>query len=523
MKPKFLTLLFAILFANVTTSAQLIAGDTAIGQVISNPNINLSVATMNQTKYALIDLDCDSIADMRIELYKGPTMIDGANYATLWVLNPIFEVCADTSYVFGVSPIKYYNLGDTLICTGNNDWLNDTIYNLGNYGCMDCPGPTNINNAFISYKNTLTSQLGWIKISFDLNDGGVITIPITLSISEILSPCTTTELPDPNIASCGIFTFDTIIYPPSCDGFCNGMIDIANLTGGTPPYTYMWSNGDTNSTGFGLCSGNITLIITDSLGNTCSIDLNVPTPLPITFSLMVTNASCYGSCDGSIFVDSLFGGTAPYAFQWDDPLLQTTTTVDSLCQGTYTLCVTDGNGCVTCDTATVLEPAEIQVTENVTNESCLGCCDGAIELFPSGGVGSYSYIFTPLGSVINPVNNLCLGTYNWCVIDAMGCSTCDTVVVSFPTSIDNMDNINVFSIYPNPNNGTFTISHHLIGENYNLEITDLMGKVVHRQLLETKSNVVQINNHQLSNGIYFITVSDKDTREKIVKKLVIQK
>lgn len=519
MKTKFLTLLFAILFANVTASAQLVAGGTASGQVISNPNVNLSVAIINQTKYGLIDLDCDSVADMRIELFKGPTIIDGANFATLFVLNPLYEICVDTSDVFGVIPVKYFNLDDTINYIGSYDWLNDTIYNLGNSGCMDCPGPFSVNNKFISYRNTLTSQLGWIKILFDLNDGGGTTIPITLTIPQILSPCTTTELPDPNIASCGIFTFDTIIYPTSCDSFCYGMIHIANLTGGTPPYSFSWSNGETDSIALGLCSGNYNLIITDGSGNTCSIDLYVPAPLPITFSLVVTNVSCYGSCDGSIYVDSLFGGIGSYTFQWNDPLLQTTTTADSLCQGTYTLCVTDGNGCVTCDTATVLEPAEIQVTENVTDASCPTCCDGAIVLTPYGGNPPYNYVFTPS----NPPINLCPDTYSYCVIDGMGCSTCDTVVVSFPTSINNMDNINVFSIYPNPNNGTFTISHHLIGENYNLEITDLMGKVVHRQLLETKSNVVQINNHQLSNGIYFVTISNTDANEKIVRKLVIQK
>lgn len=511
MKTKFLYLLFAFSFINLTASAQLVAGDTAFGQVISNPNVNLSVVTMNQTKYALIDLDCDSVADMRIELHKGPTIIDGANYATLWMLNPLFEICADTSYVVGggfVSPVKYYNLGDTLNCSGTNDWVNDTVYNLGNYGCMECFGPFSVNNVFIYYRNTLTSQLGWIKISFNLLDGGGSpTIPITLSIPEILSPCTTTELPDPNIASCGIFTFDTIIYPTSCDSFCYGMIHIANLTGGTPPYSFSWSNGETDSIAVGLCSGNYNLIITDGSGNTCSIDLNVPAPLPITFSLMVTNASCYGSCDGSIFVDSLSGGTAPYDFQWNDPLLQITTTADSLCQGTYTLCVTDGNGCVTCDTATVLAPTEIQVTENVTDASCPTCCDGEIELLPIGGVGAYNYVFTPGGSSIN----LCPDTYNYCVIDMNGCSTCDTVVVSFPTSIKNNADATVFSVYPNP----FKDKIYLNTTKQSIEIYSALGEKI------TTSYTNEIDLAKFKSGMYYIVIKDKDGmpihKEKIVK------
>lgn len=519
MKTKILCLLFVIFFTNLTTSAQLVAGGTASGQVISNPNVNLSVAIINQTKYGLIDLDCDSVADMRIELFKGPTIIDGANFATLFVLNPLYEICVDTSDVFGVIPVKYFNLDDTINYIGSYDWLNDTIYNLGNSGCMDCPGPFSVNNKFISYRNTLTSQLGWIKILFDLNDGGGTTIPITLTIPQILSPCTTTELPDPNIASCGIFTFDTIIYPTSCDSFCYGMIHIANLTGGTPPYSFSWSNGETDSIALGLCSGNYNLIITDGSGNTCSIDLYVPAPLPITFSLVVINVSCYGFSDGSICVNNLSGGSSPYAFQWNDPLSQITDCITNASAGSYTVCVTDANGCTVCQSATVLEPAEIQVTENVTNESCLGCCDGAIELFPSGGVGSYSYIFSPLGSVINPVNNLCSGTYSWCVTDAIGCSTCDTVVVSFSTSIKNNADATIFSVYPNP----FKDKIYLNTAKQFVEVYTVLGeKIFTRSSMDGIQDYTnEIDLTTTKSGMYFIVIKDSDGRsvykEKIVK------
>ena len=507
MKTKFLYLLFAFSFINLTASAQLIAGDTASGQVISNPNVNLSVAILNQTKYRLIDLDCDSVADMRIELFKGPTIIDGANFATLFVLNPLYEICVDTSDVFGVIPVKYFNLDDTINYIGSYDWLNDTIYNLGNSGCMDCPGPFSVNNKFISYRNTLTSQLGWIKILFDLNDGGGTTIPITLTIPEILSPCTTTELPDPNIASCGIFTFDTIIYPTSCDSFCYGMIHIANLTGGTPPYSFSWSNGETDSIADGLCSGNYNLIITDGSGNTCSIDLYVPAPLPITFSLVVTNVSCYGFSDGSICVSNLSGGNSPYAFQWNDPWLQTTTCITNASAGSYTVCVTDANGCTVCQSATVLEPAEIQVFENVTDASCPSCCDGEIVLFPSGGSAPYLYQFTPSGSS----NNLCPGTYNWCVTDGNGCSTCDTVVVSFPTAIKNNAEATVFSIYPNPTKDKI----YLNVSEQSIEIYNALGEK------KTTSYTNEIDLAKFKSGMYYIVIKDKDGmpihKEKIVK------
>jgi len=307
--------------------------------------------------------------------------------------------------------------------------------------------------------------------------------------------------------TCGIFTFDAIITPPTCNGDCDGSIQIYNLSGGTPPYFTFWSNGDTTPNPTGLCSGDYTVFISDNVGDTCSMVLNVSVPLPITFSLNVIHVSCYGSCDGIIYVDSLSDGVGSYTFQWNDPLLQTTTIADSLCQGTYTVCVTDDNFCVTCDTATVLEPAEIQVTENVTNESCLGCCDGAIELLPIGGTPPYNYVFTPSGSSIN----LCPGIYDWCVTDAMGCFTCDTVVVSFPTSIKNNSDATIFSVYPNP----FKDKIYLNTTKQFVEVYTVLGE----KILHGYTNKIDLTTTK--SGMYFIVIKDSDGtpiyKEKIVK------
>lgn len=503
MKTKILYLLFVIFFTNLTASAQLVAGDTAVGMVISNPNINLSVSVVNQTKYALLDLDCDSVADMRIELYKGPTMTDGANSASLFVLNSSYEICADTGALY---PINYYNLGDTLICSGSKEWKSNTVYELGNYGCMDCSGPFSKNDAFISYRNTSTLVYGWIKLSFDLVDGGDINLPITLYITEVLSPCISTEIPLPPSTSgtytCGVFSFDAIIIPPSCNGFCDGSIEITNLTGGTPPYNLVWNSVpvQVGLTVFG-CS-NLSVTITDSTGTTCTFNLYVPDPTPLFFTLDVTNISCYGYFDGSSCVTNLSGGTAPYMFIWNDPSSQLTPCATNLTTGSYTVCVTDLNGCTLCDTATVLEPPQLQVIENVTNASCFGCCDGSIVLTPTGGTGVYNYVFTPSGSP----DNLCPDTYNWCVTDVNGCSTCDTVVVSFSTSINTINNKEDVSIIPNPNTGSFSIkSKAFIGNDVYIEVINLTGQLIYNKIIN--SHEIMIDNMEA--GLYFVNIKSK--------------
>jgi len=185
----------------------------------------------------------------------------------------------------------------------------------------------------------------------------------------------------------------------------------------------------------------------------------------------------------------------------------------------------------------------------------------------SAWVGPYSFITPPcvtIGLELGADTTLCStqsltldaptgGSYDWSwstgestpsiVIDTTslggnGTYNISVVIMDFNTTCFYNDDINVtysvcvglnesvtsldFSVYPNPNDGTFTIEHNLNGKKCSLEIIDLMGKIVHRQLLETKSEVVQINTHQLTNGIYFVTISNQAS-EQIVKKLVIQK
>lgn len=322
--------------------------------------------------------------------------------------------------------------------------------------------------------------------------------------------------------TCGIFTFDAIITPPTCNGDCDGSIQIINLSGGTPSYFTLWSNGDTTPNPSGLCDGDYTVYISDAGGDTCSMVLNVPTPLPITFSLVVTNVSCYGSCDGSIYVDSLLGGVGSYTFQWNDPFLQTTATADSLCQGTYTLCVTDANGCVVCQSATIGEPAELQITENVTDASCSTCCDGAIVFIATGGTPNYIYTLNDsLGnSFFPPYSNLCPSTYTLCIMDANGCITCKTLVLSFPTAIKiNADKI-VFSIYPNPSTGIITLQQEKIyNEEVSVTIFSVLGKQVYYQ--ENNNNIINISH--LDNGVYYLQLTDKNNKRIVYEKITLQK
>src|SRR5690606_8441761 len=101
--------------------------------------------------------------------------------------------------------------------------------------------------------------------------------------------------------------------------------------------------------------------------------------------------SCNGSNNGSI-IATVSGGTIPYSYSWNTNPVQTTATASNLPAGTYTLTVTDDNGCTTTVTASVAEPdvltAGITTSSNV---SCNGAGNGSAIVVATGGRTPYSY------------------------------------------------------------------------------------------------------------------------------------
>ncbi|PCI98529.1 MAG: hypothetical protein COB15_05710 [Flavobacteriales bacterium] len=517
-------LLFLAIFflSQFSLSAQIIAGDTALGQVISDPLVNLTITSVYEIQYSLIDLDCDSVADIKLELYKSSTAIDGANTAYLKVLNPLFEICADTFDTYGYAKtVNYYNETDTLFCLDSADWQNDTIYRLGDYGCVGCIGPWSVDSNYVTYKNTATGQQGWIKLSFDLYDAGGFGLPITLSVPEVLSPCVNTALPDPVYndtisdtisVTCGIFTFDAIINPVSCYGNCDGSIEIINLTGGTSPYSFMWISplGPIGPTASNLCIGNLTIYITDDNGVSCQHTFFVPESDSIQVTLQSTSVSCFGGSDGSLCVSNITGGTAPYTYMWNDPSLQLTQCAIFLIPGVYTVCVVDSNGCTVCATDIVFEPTQLVVTDTMINASCLTCNDGGIQIFPSGGTVPYTYLWMPTGGTTPNASGLIPGTYNYCVTDSNGCIVCDSNTVSFVTNIQSNKVESELSVFPNPTKGVIKVSCKEIIEN--IVVRNVLGEIIKTTTIKE----IDISNYP--NGVYFIEVIIENRRvtEKVL-------
>jgi gliding motility-associated-like protein len=224
---------------------------------------------------------------------------------------------------------------------------------------------------------------------------------------------------------------------------CNGFSDAtATVTpsGGTPGYTFQWdanAGSQTTALATNLPVGIFEVTVTDF--NNCSeeISVNITEPLPLAVTSMVEDVVCKGEATGSAQILAA-GGTPWYSFQWDaNAGSQTNNVIDGLAAGSYTVTMTDANGCEITETISVAEPAEaLLATNNPTDVSCFGDRDGQIEINATGGAIPYQYSLDGNNySNSSALVGLTADEYIVYVRDDVGCVFTDTVVINEPAEI----------------------------------------------------------------------------------------
>ncbi|MBI3500826.1 MAG: T9SS type A sorting domain-containing protein [Bacteroidetes bacterium] len=201
---------------------------------------------------------------------------------------------------------------------------------------------------------------------------------------------------------------------------CDGSASISP-SGGTPAYTYAWSpGGKTTSAVTGLCGGTTySITVTDSKG--CSLTNTVSIlPAPMNVSTTCISVSCNGLCDGSTAV-TITGGNSPYTYSWSNGA--TTSSVSGLCAATYSLTITDADGCTKQTTCTINSPATLQVFSTNTSAVTTACsCNGSMSANVIGGTTPYTYLWSN-GCTKSACTGLCsAGQYSVQVTDASGCT-----------------------------------------------------------------------------------------------------
>ncbi len=306
-----------------------------------------------------------------------------------------------------------------------------------------------------------------------------------------------------------VSTTPTIATSITNTTICNGKSVVASVTGATS-YTWLPSGSGNTST---LTPPSTTIYTVTGANGSC---VSAPKTFTVnvnanpTINNTVTNATCFGLCNGAMTVTAS-GGSSPYMYS----LVQGTpicaaTTCTSLCAGNYTMIVTDANGCSTNSNILITQPTQLVATISNTNATCSSCTDGAASVFATGGTPSYSYSWTPLALTTPNASSLAVGCYTATVTDGNGCSAIQTTCISFGTSVSQIQNATSnLSIYPNPSNGLFTISNAIVTEKLDVLVTNAIGQTI---LSETVKNTaqLQIDLSKMSRGIYYLKASTNE-------------
>ena len=216
----------------------------------------------------------------------------------------------------------------------------------------------------------------------------------------------------------------------ACFAGTNGSVTVT-ASGGTAPYTILWSGGATTFIRTNLLAGTYTAVITDSHGCTSNVSATVTQPaLALASSNAITNVACFAGTNGSVTV-TVSGGTAPYTILWSGGA--TTFIRTNLLAGTYTAVVTDAHGCTTNVSATVTQPALLVATATPTNVSCFSGNNGSVTATVTGGTAPYTILWSTGGTAFT-VNNLLSGTYTALITSANGCTANVSATVTQPAT-----------------------------------------------------------------------------------------
>mgnify|MGYP001162731325 CR=1 FL=1 len=219
----------------------------------------------------------------------------------------------------------------------------------------------------------------------------------------------------------------------SCFGACDGNAAVVS-TGGLAPYNYVWpSLGKTDSTIGPLCKGVYLVEVRDSKGCIAVDSANIKEPLDILVNVTTDSADC-GQNNGAASVTAV-GGTGTLIYKWSNGA-GNVTSISGLGAGAYTVEVSDAN-CVKSIGFDISNPSGPIVTvDTVIDETCIGSCNGAIFITPSGIVpGAYRFDWTPSSLSGEDVSNLCSGIYSVKVTDAANCATVFTDTVKSPKNL----------------------------------------------------------------------------------------
>ncbi|HMO38465.1 MAG TPA: gliding motility-associated C-terminal domain-containing protein [Saprospiraceae bacterium] len=438
---------------------------------------------------------CSGSEDGTITVNGAGGVAASGNYTFRWSHVPD-SIVAPTSAFNNLDPGRY-----TVTVTDDNNCQTTETYTVGAVKTLaiqtlaledvTCNGD---DNGRISVRGSTTpNNLEDLPYTFNWQGPGTITpnsTPNESAVENLVAGTYVLTMIDSDPQGCQLVDTFVINEPlpleitivsqqnETCTVGNDGSATIA-VTGGTFPYTFAWSDGQTDSIAMNLRSDRYVVEVTDANGCLDSLEVIITAPTPPTIApIAPASVSCQNSTDGSLTATATpVPGTTITGYQWSNG--GTGTTITNLSPGLYAVTVTASDGCINVDTASVIAPDPLVVDSIVaTAPTCVGFDNGRLTVFASGGTAPYRYIWanTPQNDTLtaNVYGQLTAGTYQLTVIDANNCAPAtSTATLNDPPGIDisfsAVSGVSCFentcdgratatAIYTDGRQGTFTFS-----------------------------------------------------------------
>ncbi len=276
----------------------------------------------------------------------------------------------------------------------------------------------------------------------------------------------------------------------ACFGGNDGVVN-TSFNGGTGnTLNYSWSNGATTKNLQNVPAGTYSVTASDGNGCTATATYTVDQPELFEASTTSTFVSCNGGTDGAATA-SYSGGVGNVSYLWSNG--ETAETIENLPTGTYSVTITDGNGCTATSSVNLTDPAMLAVDVAGNNVSCFGSTDGQADASYSGGTGDVNYLWSN-GETTATVTDLEPGEYTVTTTDENGCEASTTVIIEEPSELTAVGESAIVSCFG--------------GEDGVAEVLPSGGVGNYAALWSTGDETMQVNG--LSAGTYNVTITDQN-------------
>lgn len=297
-------------------------------------------------------------------------------------------------------------------------------------------------------------------------------------------------------ASGGPLSIMSMVQNLTCFNDSTGAINIT-VTGGTPPYSYQWSNGATTEDLVNINAGTYVLTLTDNAGSLIDTFI-VNQPAAIAIAGVLTPPSTGIANDGAIDI-TVSGGIPGYTFNWSTGDL--TEDLNNLTIGTYTVTVTDSSGCFNTAEFILDTIPALGLVSTASPVTCLNSNNGSIDITVLGGVPPFSFIWTT-GATTEDLTGLAAGAYGVTVTDGLNqtASIIDTVASN--------------PVFPSPTVGPISGGNSVQAwTNYNYSVPSSNGSFFDwsangGSILNSASNAAVVQWNAGPNGVLYVQETD---------------